>query len=140
MEKDDFNAQYTTGITEPIVRVFTSQEEITPLIAPDLWTVYPSDDSLFGSYAEYDDAFFETKKVVSITFYTANRIELKADYVYSLTDKDGVITYHAKVVVRDSVMTGEGSSLSYGTVTIAVDKKLDITPENLTINLVDLRK
>ena len=143
LERDAFKAQYATGITEPIVRVFTSQEEIKPLIHPTLWTVYPNKEGLLGSYVEYDDAFFETKKVVSITFYTLKRIELKVDYVYSQTDKDGVTTYHAKVVVRDSVWTVEGSSftsLYYGTVTIAVDKKLDITPENLTINLVDLRK
>ena len=137
LERDAFKAQYATGITEPIVRVFTSQEEIKPLIHPTLWTVYPNRDSLLGSYVEYDDAFFETKKVVSITFYTVKRIKLKVDYVYSQTDKDGVTTYHAKVVVRYTDMSGEGSG---ETVSIAIDKNIDITPENLTINLVDLRK
>ena len=137
LERDAFKAQYATGITEPIVRVFTSQEEIKPLIAPYLWTVYPNKEGLLGSYVEYDDAFFETKKVVSITFYTVKRIKLKVDYVYSQTDKDGVTTYHAKVVVRYTDMSGEGSG---ETVSIAIDKNIDITPENLTINLVDLRK
>ena len=75
--------------------------------------------------------------MVSITFYTVKRIKLKVDYVYSQTDKDGVTTYHAKVVVRYTDMSGEGSG---ETVSIAIDKNIDITPENLTINLVDLRK
>ncbi len=148
MKRPEFVSLYPTRVAEPVFRVFASKEELKSAFNPDpfLWETWPDGDNeaVFGSYNEYDEAFFETKKVVAITLITDDSIEMTIDYVYSQTNKDGMTTYCAKVIVRDVTFGAEpdmSEAPPRGTsVTFAVDKNIDITPENLTIDLVDLRK
>lgn len=135
-------------IPDAIVTVLETTEQCNELIHPEYFTYVENGkidavvngQIMADTVNKYTDAFLAEKQVIAVTcirvnnayaFLRAEELVLNEDGTYSLNV--------AMVQAIDSTIDGTLEVLSY-TITIEVDKSLGITPENLTVEVIDKTK
>ena len=138
------NANYREDLSELFVDVIADREMCLEMLSPIMLEAYennallsPRLETRRECFYRYDEAFFEQKKLVSFTLWSTDILVLEVAHLQSYVDIDGSTKYHAVLNVKTNQM--EFGRINRGNIVLEIEKNIDITPENLTVDLVDLR-
>ncbi len=140
------------GKTNPIVMYIDTYEECRAITNDSLLSEIEAHyDDCSESYRKlydystkkYTDAFFEEKQIILVVWHEwmggGNPKFIVTDLV-AVTAENQSSTYRLTVEFSDSGFGSDAESMFTSIHTVEVEKSLGITPENLTVELIDKRK
>ena len=137
------NKNFQNGLSQLFVDVISDSETCREMISPNMLEAYENNEFLAEKFQErrdhfyrYDEAFFEEKELISLTFWSADTLFLEVVKLQTYVDADGTTQYHVILRVSNSTTL---DNLIRENIVLEVDKDLGITPENLTVEIRDKR-
>ena len=137
------NENFQNRLSQLFIDVISDSETCREMISPTMLEAYENNELLSKEsqkrrdhFYRYDEAFFEEKELISLTFWSGDNLSLEVVKLQTYVDADGTTRYHVILRVKSSTIL---ENLIRENIVLEVDKDLGITLDNLTVEIRDKR-